>query len=139
MIKVVCIGKLDALENEKITYYQKQLRDVKLTIQELAHGSLAQESKAMLKHVNQQDFNIILDSHGEQLSSHAFSKILFAAPGNITFFIGGADGLSDDIKQLANQSISFGKMTWPHALARVMLVEQIYRGEKIKHNHPYHK
>ena len=60
-------------------------------------------------------------------------------PDNITFFIGGPDGLDKTIFSRTNSILSFGTMTWPHMLIRVMLVEQLYRAQCIKMGHPYHR
>ena len=64
---------------------------------------------------------------------------LFINNSNITFIIGGSNGISDDIKKLANYHLSFSKMTFPHQLFRVLLLEQIYRAYKINNNESYHK
>lgn len=83
-----------------------------------------------------------LDEHGEQLGTLALTEKLRAAEHNadtICFVIGGADGLHDDIKTHARQLIGLSRLTLPHGLARVLLVEQLYRAMSILHNHPYHR
>lgn len=85
---------------------------------------------------------IILDRHGEMLDSLAFSKKIESISLNhssLTFVIGGSYGISEDIKNKANYSISFSKMTFPHQLFRQMLLEQIYRACTISNNIVYHK
>ena len=64
---------------------------------------------------------------------------IFLNNSNITFIIGGSDGLHDDIKKISNYKLSFSKLTFPHQLFRVMLLEQIYRSFKILNNETYHK
>ncbi len=86
---------------------------------------------------------IALDREGKTLSSKAFAKRLGGWRdeniGDIAFLIGGADGLRRDLVQTAQLVLSFGDMTWPHLLARAMLVEQLYRAHTILTGHPYHR
>lgn len=86
---------------------------------------------------------IALDEKGLSPTSEEFSKLLenFQAQGEkaINFVIGGADGLSDDIFAQATKRLSFGAMTLPHQLARILLVEQIYRAMTLLSGHPYHR
>ena len=85
----------------------------------------------------------ILDIDGKELSTIDFknkiSDIKLNGISDITFIIGGSYGLSDDVKKRANMRLSFSKMTFPHQLFRVILLEQIYRVFKIENNEPYHK
>ena len=84
-----------------------------------------------------------LDERGKLLSSPDFSNEIARLRDNgtreIAFVIGGADGIDPDLRARANMSISFGKMVWPHMLARVMLAEQIYRATTILAGGPYHR
>lgn len=86
---------------------------------------------------------IAMDERGENLKSIKLAKKLesFQVNGSniIQFVIGGADGLDDEIRAQANLTLSLGSLTWPHMMARVMLVEQIYRAQQILANHPYHR
>ena len=101
------------------------------------------EGKKMLEKVKPGDFVIALDLNQKEYTSEEFSsqmeRWLVAGGSSITFLIGGSLGLSEECKKRANVSVSFGKMTFPHQLARVMLLEQIYRSFKIAHHEPYHK
>ncbi|MCR5491275.1 MAG: 23S rRNA (pseudouridine(1915)-N(3))-methyltransferase RlmH [Bacilli bacterium] len=89
------------------------------------------------------EYLIALDLNKKEYDSPSFAShidsCLEKAGANVSFVIGGSLGLSDDLKLRANESISFGKMTFPHQLARVMLLEQIYRAFKINRHEPYHK
>lgn len=89
------------------------------------------------------DSLIALDETGKNISSHEFARLLDAYKNNnhnnCRFLIGGADGLANSVKQRATHLISFGAMTWPHMMVRVMLAEQIYRAMTILSNHPYHR
>ena len=86
---------------------------------------------------------IALDETGKSLTSPAFADRLQGwielGDGDVTFVIGGADGLDDTIRARANMVLSFGPMTWPHMLARVLLCEQIWRAVSILTRHPYHR
>lgn len=86
---------------------------------------------------------IALDPLGKEMTSPAFANHLQQLKNQsvqqLCFVIGGAEGLSDDIKKAADMTLSFGQATWPHLLARVMLLEQLYRAQQILSGHPYHK
>ncbi|EJW21280.1 hypothetical protein IMCC14465_10760 [alpha proteobacterium IMCC14465] len=86
---------------------------------------------------------IALDEHGRHVSSRELAtmmqKNLDQGVQNLCFVIGGADGLSETVLELADDKICLGKMTWPHQLVRVMLVEQLWRCVSILTNHPYHR
>ena len=83
-----------------------------------------------------------MEIEGNNLSSTELSKFIdktLITNSNITFIIGGSDGLDDDIKKLSNYRLSFSRLTFPHQLFRVILLEQIYRAFKIINNESYHK
>lgn len=86
---------------------------------------------------------VSLDEHGKDVSSQAFAEIIQAEQiegvPTLAFAIGGPDGHGEEIKQRAYRSLRFGSLTWPHQMARVMLVEQIYRSITILSGHPYHR
>lgn len=86
---------------------------------------------------------IILDETGDAISSDKFAKMLGDMRDNgdrdVIFAIGGADGHADISKNKAYKTLSFGKMTWPHQMARFMLAEQLYRAVTILSGHPYHR
>ena len=95
-----------------------------------------------MKYINPKDYVITLEIDGNELSSiELANKIdnIFNTNSNITFVIGGSYGLHDDIKALSNFHLSFSKLTFPHQMFRVMLLEQIYRIFKINNNENYHK
>jgi 23S rRNA (pseudouridine1915-N3)-methyltransferase len=88
-------------------------------------------------------FVIALDERGKSLSSRDFARKLeqleSGGPEYVQFIIGAADGIPAPVRMRANFLLSFGSQTWPHMLARVMLVEQIYRARQILDGHPYHR
>ena len=93
---------------------------------------------------NRQDTKVVaLDSKGQLFSSECFSEVLFKFVSErvkeIFFLIGGSNGIPKEILNLADILISFGRLTYPHLLMRVILLEQIYRATTIIANHPYHR
>ena len=100
------------------------------------------ESNAILHHIKKDSYIICLDLAGKEFSSEDFSKNLenlSLQTSHITFVIGGSLGLSSEILKKAHQKICFSKMTFPHQLIRVFLLEQIFRGFKISNGETYHR
>lgn len=150
-MKLICVGKIkEKYLNEAIEEYKKRLsKYTKLDIVELPDISYneidkvkKEEGKLILKHLKETDNVIILDINGQELSSVELTNKLCrleSVNSNITFIIGGSYGLSEEVKKRANFSLSFSKLTFPHQLFRVILLEQIYRTYKIRNNENYHK
>lgn len=157
-IKIVTVGKLkEKYLRDGIAEYSKRLsRFANLEMIELADEKtpdrasdsenqkiLELEGTRILSKIGDRDFVIVLAIEGKTLSSEEFSKQLEQAPINgfstLTFVIGGSLGLSPKVKKRANLSISFGRLTLPHQLMRLVLVEQIYRAFTIQQGSPYHK
>ncbi|MBE6146291.1 MAG: 23S rRNA (pseudouridine(1915)-N(3))-methyltransferase RlmH [Firmicutes bacterium] len=145
MIKIICMGKIkEDYLNKLIDDYKKRIsRYHKIEIIELNDSNdLQKESVDILKHINNQDYVIALDIHGENLDSVELAKKIdstFLNYGTITFIIGSSFGLHEDVKRRANYKLSFSKLTFPHGLFRGILLEQIYRSFKILNNETYHK
>lgn len=101
------------------------------------------ETQKILDKLDDQAFVIVLDERGNGLKSLDFANTLqkFRDTGEykVQFIIGGADGLSNEVRDRASFLLSFGQQTWPHVMARIMLLEQIYRAQTIIDGHPYHK
>lgn len=101
------------------------------------------ENEKILKLLQPDAFVIVLDERGQGLRSLDFAQTIEKMQNNavehIQFVIGGADGLIDEVRDQAGFMLSFGQQTWPHVLARVMLLEQIYRAQQILAGHPYHR
>jgi 23S rRNA (pseudouridine1915-N3)-methyltransferase len=104
---------------------------------------MADEAKILWSAVPQGTPALVLDERGEALSSAAFAKLLAreaeSGARQLSFLIGGADGHAPETRSKALKTLSFGPMTWPHRMVRVMLLEQIYRAVTILVNHPYHR
>lgn len=151
MIKIIAIGSIkEKYLKEAIAEYQKRLQKyTSLEIIELKDESfddidktLNKEAEKIKKHISEKDYIITLEIEGKQLDSVEFSKKLEniqLETSNITFIIGGSYGLSTETKEMSNYHLSISKMTFPHQLFRVILLEQIYRAFKIKNNESYHK
>lgn len=103
---------------------------------------MAREGELLLKAIPEGALVITLDSGGRALSSDSFAKKLetwLESRRVLAFVIGGAEGLSPSVLARADETLSLSAMTWPHALARVLLSEQLYRAHAILSGHPYHK
>lgn len=151
MIKIICIGKIkEKYFSEAIKEYEKRLsKYTNLEIIELQDEgikdkkvALKKEKEKIEKVLNSKDYLITLEIEGKELTSLELStKIdeILTINSNITFLIGGSYGLDDELKKRANFHLSFSKLTFPHQLFRILLLEQIYRSFKIQNNEEYHK
>lgn len=101
------------------------------------------EGERILQKVKEEAFVIALDVHGKQYSSEQLAnrleEISYLGKNKVTFIIGGSNGLSEEVLERANDRLSFSKMTFPHQLMKLILLEQIYRAFKIQKGEPYHK
>ena len=144
MIKIICVGKIkENYLRDMINDYAKRISKYhKIEIIELTDSNINKEKEELLRVINTKDYNIVMDIDGNNLSSREFAEKIdktFLINSNITFIIGGSDGISPEIKELANYRLSFSKLTFPHQLIRGILLEQIYRAFKILNNESYHK
>ena len=144
MIKIVCVGKIkEKYLRDAISDYEKRISKYhKINIIEVEDSNMKEESIRILKNIKKDDFVITLEINGNVISSMEFAnKIdkLFITNSNITFVIGGSDGIDDIVKERSNYSLSFSTLTFPHQLFRVILLEQIYRCFKILNNETYNK
>ena len=157
-IKLVTVGKLkEKYLIQGINEYLKRLNSyAKIEIievpdekapEKLSDAEMLQvkekEGQRILGKINDNEYVFVLAINGKQLSSEEFSKEIeqlgISGKSNLTFVIGGSLGLSDSVLRRSNQQISFGRLTYPHQLMRLVLVEQIYRGFRIMKGEPYHK
>ena len=157
-IKLVTVGKLkEKYLKDGIAEYMKRLnRFCKVEMVELADEKtpdkasdlenqqiLEKEGNKILAKINEREFVIALAIEGNQFPSEKFSQLMMDTTvhgfSDITFVIGGSLGLSPAIKKRANLLMSFGKLTLPHQLMRLVLIEQIYRAFMIQQGSPYHK
>ena len=130
--------------NRKIQYYTKF--DIKNLIirknNSLKDKVKKNESEAIKKIINNNDYVILLDSEGSSFNSVDFSKkiskLMMSSIKRVIFVIGGAFGFHDDIYARANEKISLSQMTFTHQMVRLIFVEQLYRSFTILNNQPYH-
>ena len=144
MIKIICIGKLKEhyIKDLVNDYFKRINKYHKVNIIELQDSNVEKEGLLIEKYLNSKEFIITLEIEGQNLTSKEFSNNIdnwLMNYGNITFIIGGSDGISEKIKNISNFKLSFGNMTFPHGLFRGILLEQIYRSFKILNNESYHK
>lgn len=150
MIKVICIGKIKEkyLLDAVLEYKMRISKYTNIEIIELpdynydVKKTKICEYNNIMKVLNKSDYNILLDIDGNELDSISFAKKIndiYNYNSNITFIIGGSFGVVDELKDIVKYRMSFSKMTFPHQLFRVILLEQIYRAFKINHNEEYHK
>ncbi len=150
MIKIICVGNIkekylrDAIEDYKkrITKYSKlEIIEVGESVFDDTDKNLLIESERIIKHIEPRDHIIILDSKGKQYNSIDFSKYIDKnlIHKDLLFVIGGSHGLSNSLKKMSNDIVSFSQFTFPHQLFRLILLEQIYRSFKIINNESYHK
>jgi 23S rRNA (pseudouridine1915-N3)-methyltransferase len=103
----------------------------------------AEEGAALLKLARDADAIVALDERGKALTSQAFAQLLAKVrddgAGTAAILIGGADGLAPAVREAARITLSFGAITLPHGLARIVLAEQLYRAATILAGHPYHR
>ncbi len=155
-INIICVGKIkENYLKDAINEYSKRLsKYCSLNIIELPDQPLPDklnnsletqvknmESDMIISHIPQESYKICLDLTGKQLTSEEFSKKIediSMINSNISFIIGGSLGMNENLKQLCNDKICFSKMTFPHQLIRVFLLEQIFRAFKISNNEKYH-
>lgn len=160
-INIVAVGKIkEKYLKDGIDEYAKRLKKyLELNIFEISEAyindessgnttiALKKEAELILKKIesikNDNTFICVLDINGIELSTIDFANkirdVMISGTSNIIFVIGGSYGLDDSVKKIADFSLSFSKLTFPHQLFRMILLEQIYRAFKINHNEPYHK
>ena len=139
-IKIVIIGKLkEKIYQRQVQKYLKWIsKDVKIEIVYLkdANNKILTKIDKLKKN---NFFSICLSENGIQMSSNAFSKFIFNNKEKLSFIIGGPDGHSSEILNEADYVLSFSKMTMPHEMATLVLIEQIYRALSIKKGSKYHR
>ena len=157
-ISILCVGKIkEKYLRDAIDEYKKRIsRFATVEILELSdekipdNASKAQmdivlkkEGDKIMEKISPQDYLVTLCVEGKNLSSEELaqevSDICLKGNSTITFVIGGSLGIRDDIKKLSKLRLSFSRMTFPHQLMRVILLEQVYRSFKINANEEYHK
>lgn len=144
-ITVIAVGKLkERFWRDACAEYSKRLGGYcNLTVREIPDSNHEQESTLVLEALPENATIIVLDIQGRETSSEALASQIerYTVEGvsHLVFVIGGSDGLTNAVKERASLRMSFGPITLPHNLARVVLLEQVYRAFKIIKREPYHK
>jgi len=147
-ITILCIGKLkEKYWTDAVSEYVKRLsKYCILQIDELKESDRDdrdEEGANILKKIKADDYVIALEIRGAQIDSEGLASkienLQVSGKSKIVFVIGGSEGLSKEVAKRADESLSFSKMTFPHQMMRVILLEQIYRSFKIIKNEKYHK
>lgn len=157
-IDILCVGKIkeNYLRDAILEYSKRLSRYCKLNIIEVADEKTidkqsealdeqvrVKEGERLLKYFKENAFHITLEIQGKMLDSVQLSDMIndlgIKGYSDIQFIIGGSLGLSSQVINKSDYALSFSKMTFPHQLMRVILLEQIYRGYRIINNEPYHK
>lgn len=155
-INLYCVGKVKEqyLRNAIDEYLKRISKYCSISIIELPDKPIPEksnstlesqiieaESNEIINKLNMSSYKIALDLTGKQYTSEEFAEKINKiqlSNSTISFIIGGSLGLSDDLKRICNEKISFSKMTFPHQLMRVIFLEQLFRSFKINNNEKYH-
>lgn len=143
-VTILAVGKLkERFWKEAVAEYEKRLTGyAKLQIREIPDKGIDFESDEIVRLAGS-SYLILLAIQGTQRSSEDIAgrldELMVQGKSDIAFCIGGSDGVNDSVFRRADETLSFGKITLPHNLARVVLLEQIYRAFKIMRGEPYHK
>ncbi len=157
-IKIIAVGKLkEKYLKDAVNEYVKRLSAyAKVEIIKIADEKEPdnasdkdieiiknKEGNKILDKIKEREYVILLDVEGKLISSEdlagKLAELSLSGDSNLVFVIGGSNGVSEDVRKKANFKLSFSKMTFPHQLMRVILLEQIYRGFKINRGEAYHK
>ncbi|MEM7470451.1 MAG: 23S rRNA (pseudouridine(1915)-N(3))-methyltransferase RlmH [Pseudomonadota bacterium] len=153
-VHVCAVGRLRAgpehdLISDYLTRFERTGRGLGLgpasinEVEDKKGGKQAVEAELLRRSVPKGAFICAMDERGKTVTSPDFAALLArwrdAGRQDVAFVIGGADGIAPDLRADANHLLSFGKMVWPHMLARVMLSEQLYRAASILAGAPYHR
>ncbi|MEC7830727.1 MAG: 23S rRNA (pseudouridine(1915)-N(3))-methyltransferase RlmH [Pseudomonadota bacterium] len=156
VIKIIYIGNTKSNLNHIYQDYISRIKNIKKTIglKDIIFKEIKNSNKKNIKEIKEEEsikllnqktngsLNILLDRKGKKIDSIKFSNLFYEQSlinKNINFFIGGSNGLKEKYHKDFDRIISFGDLTWPHKMFKIMLLEQIYRSITIINNHPYHK
>jgi len=141
---LLTIGRARGEHAQLYADYAKRMTSP-LTLKELEikPATAAKESAALLAAIPDGAIVVACDERGKNMGSLALASKIKSwqdeGARDLVFILGGADGHTDELRKRANLLLSFGQLTWPHMLARIMLIEQIYRCQQINAGHPYHR
>ena len=156
VIKIIYIGNTKSNLNHIYQDYISRIKNIKKTIglKDIIFKAIKNSNKKNIMEIKEEEsikllnqrtnesLDILLDRKGKKIDSIKFSNLFYEQSlinKNINFFIGGSNGLNEEYHKDFDKIISFGDLTWPHKMFKIMLLEQIYRSITIINNHPYHK
>ncbi len=156
LITIIYIGSSNNLLQDIVRDYEKRIKNIgrNIGLKEIIYKEIKnsnkknitekkdEETKKLIGQKEKGALNILLDIEGSKLSSVEFSEYILTQADinqNINFFIGGSEGIDRKYFEDFDKIISFGDLTWPHKMFKMMLLEQIYRSISIINKHPYHK
>ncbi|WP_375619484.1 MULTISPECIES: 23S rRNA (pseudouridine(1915)-N(3))-methyltransferase RlmH [unclassified Bartonella] len=126
-----------------VGFHLKKLQEIPESRAQTACQRMEEEGRRLIEFLPEKCRLIVLDERGESISSTSFSEKLrcYRDEGirDVVIALGGPDGHNEQIRKHADLLLSFGLMTWPHQIARILLTEQLYRAVTIENNHPYHR
>ncbi|WP_375677941.1 23S rRNA (pseudouridine(1915)-N(3))-methyltransferase RlmH [Bartonella sp. AP72JLCBS] len=134
-----CFSKISG----DIGFHLKKLQEIPESRAQTVYQRMEEEGRKLIEFLPEKCRLIVLDERGESISSISFSEKLrrYRDEGirDVVIALGGPDGHNEQIRKRADFLLSFGLMTWPHQIARILLTEQLYRAVTIENNHPYHR
>ena len=156
LITIIYIGSSNNLLQDIVRDYEKRINNIgrNIGLKEIIYKEIKnsnkknitekkdEETKKLIEQKEKGALNILLDIEGSKLNSVEFSEYILTQADinqNINFFIGGSEGIDRKYFDDFDKIISFGDLTWPHKMFKMMLLEQIYRSISIINKHPYHK
>ena len=156
VIKIIYIGNTKNNLNGIYQDYTSRIKNIKKTIglKDIIFKEIKNSNKKNIREIKEEEsikllnqrtnesLNILLDRKGKKIDSIKFSNLFYEQSlinKNINFFFGGSNGLKEEYHKDFDKIISFGDLTWPHKMFKIMLLEQIYRSITIINKHPYHK
>jgi 23S rRNA (pseudouridine1915-N3)-methyltransferase len=154
LIRVIAVGsRTPSWVRENCADYATRLRGrLKVELVELSAGvrggaknaqrAMREEGTRLLAQLTPKEFVVALDEHGKEFATREFAAWLAARQASgrdLVFLIGGADGIDTPVLDRADLTLSLSRLTLPHALARVLLMEQLYRAKSLLDHHPYHR
>jgi 23S rRNA (pseudouridine1915-N3)-methyltransferase len=142
LIRIIAVGKIkDLYLLHKIRDFADRIRhDFRLEIVEIKDSSPQSEGLKILEILRKdQGYTFAMSEEGREYDSVSFAKRLANINGRINFIIGGPDGISEEVKKVSNELLSLSRMTFTHEIARLLLLEQLYRTSMILNNRKYHR
>jgi 23S rRNA (pseudouridine1915-N3)-methyltransferase len=134
-VKVIAVGKISPVLKEAQDYYLRKFRNIEI-VEVKKQRTKEEEGKRLLEKAK--GYIIALDERGKEMTSREFASFI-QKHSFITFLIGGANGLPEEVREKSNFLLSLSKMTLQHDVARIVLLEQLYRADQIIKGNPYHR